>query len=143
MKLAYRAHHGQTDKSGVPYIYHPIHLAEQMKDELTTVVALLHDVVEDTDYTLDDLRAEGFSDEAIEAIAILTRKDGEDYMNYVGKIAQNNISALVKIADLEHNSDLSRLDGASAKDLERAEKYKKAIEILRQKMPKNCAKETE
>lgn len=143
MKLAYRAHHGQTDKSGIPYIYHPIHLAEQMKDELTTVVALLHDVVEDTDYTLDDLRAERFADEAIEAIAILTRRDGEDYMNYVRKIARNNISALVKIADLEHNSDLSRLDGASAKDLERAEKYKKAIEILRQKMPKNCAKETE
>ena len=72
MKLCFEAHKDQTDKSGVPYVFHPFHVAEQMPDENTTVVALLHDVIEDTSYTLDDLRAMGFSEEVLEALALMT-----------------------------------------------------------------------
>ena len=130
MKLAYEAHQGQIDKNGMPYIFHPIHLAEQMADENTTVCALLHDVVEDTPYTLADLRAMGFPPEIIDALTLLTHDKGVPYMDYVRKIKTNRIASAVKLADLRHNSDLSRLDTVDEDALKRVKKYKQAMSIL-------------
>ena len=130
LKLCFEAHKNQLDKSGMPYVFHPFHLAEQMDTEEATVVALLHDVVEDTDYTLEDLKNMGFSEAVISAIALLTHEEGAEYMDYVKKIKNNEIARKVKLADLKHNSDLSRLDIVDEKALKRREKYLKAIEIL-------------
>lgn len=130
LKLCFEAHKNQTDKSGMPYVFHPFHLAEQMKDEDTTIAALLHDVVEDTDYTIADLEQMGFSPNVIEALELLTHNDGTPYMEYVAKIKDNPIAKAVKLADLEHNSDLSRLDTVDEKALERKEKYGQAIRLL-------------
>jgi len=133
MKLAYDAHHGQTDKSGLPYIFHPFHLAEQMKDEITVCIALLHDVVEDTDLTIEDLEKE-FPAEVTEAIKLLTHQKDTDYFDYVRKIKESPAACEVKLADLRHNSDISRIRDKSIrscrKTLQRIEKYRKAIEIL-------------
>ncbi|MBO4591315.1 MAG: GTP pyrophosphokinase [Eubacterium sp.] len=140
MKIAYEAHHGQVDRQGIPYIYHPIHLAEQMTTEDTCVVALLHDVIEDTDITLDDLRNYGFTEVQIEAVGLLTHdvpdpslsyEDKEKlYLDYVTKAGQNSIAREVKIADLKHNSDRTRLVLDTEIDEARYGKYKKALEIL-------------
>ena len=130
LKFAYHAHDGQTDKSGLPYIFHPYHIAEQMKDEATTVAALLHDVIEDTPYTLDDLSNYGFPKEVIEAIAILTHDKHEPYFDYIERVRKNKIASVVKLADLRHNSDLSRLDFLDNGAVERVKKYQRAIKIL-------------
>ena len=120
----------------MPYVFHPFHLAEQMQTEVTTIVALLHDVVEDTDYTLEDLSTLGFSKEVTDAIALMTHDDDTEYMDYVRAIKDNPIAKAVKLADLNHNSDLSRLDVVDEKALKRREKYLKAIELLEKAMPK-------
>lgn len=130
LRISFDAHKNQTDKSGMPYVYHPFHLAEQMDDEYTTCVALLHDVVEDTDITLDDLKKEGFPKEVTDAIALMTHDDDVPYLEYVAKIKKNPIATSVKLADLKHNSDLTRLDKVDSKALERVEKYRKAIRFL-------------
>jgi (p)ppGpp synthase/HD superfamily hydrolase len=130
MKLCFQAHKEQTDKSGIPYVFHPIHLAEQMKDEDTTVVALLHDVVEDTAYTIEDLVAMGFNDRVIEAIRLMTHADEIPYMDYVAAIKGNPIAKDVKLADLAHNSDITRMDIVDQKAKERVQKYVQAIEFL-------------
>ena len=133
MKIAFEAHKNQTDKNGIPYIYHPVHLAEQMDSENTICVALLHDVVEDTSMTFEDLQAEGFSPEIIDSLKLLTHDDAVPYMEYVKEIKKNPIATKVKLADLRHNSDLTRLDKVNEKALKRVEKYKKAIEMLEEK----------
>ena len=102
LKLCFEAHKEQVDKSGMPYVFHPFHLAEQMQDEDTTTVALLHDIVEDTDYTIDDLRSKGFSEKVIEAIELLTHDPVVPYMEYVAQIKKNPIAKAVKLADLKH-----------------------------------------
>lgn len=130
MKIAYQAHQGQTDKTGLPYIYHPIHLAEQMQDEATTCVALLHDVVEDTDITIEQLGQEGFPQEVLEAIQLMTHDPAVPYMDYVREIKKNPIASAVKLADLRHNSDMSRLDVIDDRAIARAEKYQIAIDLL-------------
>ena len=130
LRLCFEAHKEQVDKSGLPYVFHPFHLAEQMADETTTVAALLHDVVEDTDYTLEDLREMGFPQEAIDALALLTHDPEVPYMEYVSQIAKNPVAKAVKIADLKHNSDLSRLDSVDEKILKRREKYLQALALL-------------
>ena len=130
LKLCFDAHKEQVDKSGVPYVFHPFHLAEQMKDEVTTVAALLHDVVEDTDISFEDLEKQGFSDEIINALKLLTHDENTPYMEYVGEIKKNSIATKVKLADLRHNSDLSRLSVVDEKALKRREKYQKAKAIL-------------
>ena len=132
MKLCYEAHKDQVDKSGVPYVFHPFHVAEQMKDEATTIVALLHDVVEDTDYTLQDIAAEGFGQEIVEAVALMTHEDDVPYLDYVAKLKDNPIAKAVKLADLAHNSDRSRLGEIDDETRERLEKYKKAVCLLTQ-----------
>lgn len=129
MKIAYNAHLNQVDKSGVPYIYHPIHLAEQMDTEIECIVALLHDVVEDTDITFEQLEKE-FPREVIEVLKLLTHDKNIDYMEYVKNLKVNPIAKKVKIADIKHNSDETRLEKITEKDVARRDKYKKALEIL-------------
>lgn len=130
LKLCFEAHKDQLDKSGMPYVFHPFHLAEQMTDENTTTVALLHDVIEDTDYTLDDLRKLGFTEEVVSAVALMTHADGVPYMDYVAEIKKNPIAKAVKLADLRHNSDTSRLDVVTDRDIAREAKYAEAIKLL-------------
>lgn len=130
MKLCFAAHKEQVDKSGLPYVFHPFHLAEQMEEEDTTIVALLHDVVEDTQVTFADLEEMGFSREVIEAIRLMTHPEGVPYMEYVARIKDNPIARRVKLADLKHNSDLSRLDRVDEKALARVEKYRAAMALL-------------
>lgn len=130
LKLCFEAHKEQTDKSGMPYVFHPFHLAEQMTDEKTTVAALLHDVVEDTEYTFDDLIEMGFGEEVVDALRLLTHGDGVEYMDYVAALRHNPIAKAVKLADLRHNSDITRLDSPDEHALRRQEKYLKAIAFL-------------
>ena len=130
LKLCFEAHKEQVDKSGIPYVFHPFHLAEQMQTEETTVVALLHDLVEDTDYTIEDLTSMGFEKNITDAIALMTHADDVPYMDYVREIKNNPIAKAVKLADLKHNSDLTRLDVIDEKALSRREKYLKAIALL-------------
>lgn len=130
LKLCFDAHKDQVDKSGMPYVFHPFHVAEQMHTEETVVVALLHDVVEDTDYTIDDLRTMGFPEAITDALALMTHAKGEPYMEYVERLKDNPIARTVKLVDLLHNSDLSRLDVVDDAARKRAEKYKKAIALL-------------
>ena len=129
MRLCYEAHHGQTDKAGVPYVFHPFHLAEQMTDEDSAVAALLHDVAEDTEYTLEDLAAMGFSARVMEALRLLTHDPSVPYLTYVASLKENPIARAVKLADLAHNSDPTRLPPA-LRNPEREERYRRAVELL-------------
>lgn len=129
--IAYEAHKDQFDKSGIPYVFHPVHLAEQMNDEYTTCVALLHDVVEDSKYTLQDLIDQGFPNEVIDAVKVLTHNKNIPYIDYIDSIKSNPIARKVKIEDLKHNSDITRLNQITEKDLERIEKYKTALGLLK------------
>ena len=130
MKLCFDAHKEQVDKSGLPYVFHPFHLAEQMSNENTTVVALLQDVVEDSDYTFADLQELGFSESVLAALRLLTHDESVPYMDYVAAIKKNPVARAVKLADLRHNSDLSRMDEVTEKTLARREKYLAAIRLL-------------
>ncbi len=130
LKLAYEAHNGQVDKSGYPYIAHPLHLAESMSDEKTTIVALLHDVIEDTDFNLKDIESIGFDIEIIKALELLTYDKNMEYLDYIKTLKNNVIAREVKIADLKHNSDLKRLETVTTKDLARVEKYNSALKLL-------------
>ncbi len=132
LRIAFDVHKEQTDKTGLPYVFHPFHLAEQMDDEASVCTALLHDVVEDGDITIDDLKTEGFTDEILSAVALLTHDASVPYMEYVAEVKKNPIAKKVKLADLHHNSDLSRMDADSVDEwaIKRTEKYKSAIRIL-------------
>lgn len=129
MIIAYEAHKNQVDKSGVPYIYHPIHVAEQMDTENECIIALLHDVVEDTNVTFKQLE-EVFSKEIIDILKLLTKEENIEYDEYIKRIKNNSIACKVKIADLTHNLDKTRLDFVTEVDVKRNEKYKKALQIL-------------
>ena len=128
MVLAYHAHHGQFDKGGVPYIFHPIHLAEEMDDEISTCVALLHDTVEDTAVTLEDLSKE-FPAEVVSAVSLLTHGEDVDYFDYVRAIKEDPIAVKVKLADLRHNGDPKRICNQGNQE-RRREKYAAARAIL-------------
>lgn len=133
MGFAYRAHHGQTDPTGVPYIFHPIHLAEQMDDEISTCAALLHDVVEDTPVTLEELAGE-FPPEVVQTVALLTHDESMDYLDYVRALRDHPVARKIKLADLAHNSDVSRWAGVSHETKEKLsrhlERYAHAKAIL-------------
>ena len=132
MRIAYKAHHGQLDYNGIPYIFHPIHLAEAMDDEYSCCVALLHDTVEDTDVTLEELKAV-FPKEVTDAVALMTHEKGTDYFDYVRAIKENPIARKVKLADLAHNSDQTRCIGSDLSEERKAAwlaKYEKATKIL-------------
>lgn len=130
LKLCFKTHKDQVDKTDMPYVFHPFHLAEQMDDEISTVCALLHDVVEDSDMTLEGLAGMGFPTQVIEVLSLLTHAEGVPYMDYVREIAKNPIAKKVKIADLTHNSDLTRMDEVDEWALLRNEKYREALRIL-------------
>lgn len=132
LNICFQAHKDQMDKSGVPYIFHPFHLAEQMDDEFSTAAALLHDVVEDTDYTFEDLEEMGIPQQVLDALMLLTHEDSVPYMDYVAGLKFNEIARKVKMADLRHNSDLTRLDVVDEWSRKRTEKYKKAMELLQE-----------
>ena len=132
MHIAYNAHQGQLDKSGAPYIFHPIHLAEQMDDELSCCAALLHDVVEDTTVTLEDLRKD-FPGEVVEAVRLLTHEKGVPDVEYLTAIKANPIALKVKLADNAHNGNQTRCccgNISQEKMAQLQEKYARAREIL-------------
>ena len=132
MKTAYNAHLGQLDYNDVPYIFHPYHLAEQMDDEISCTVALLHDVVEDTSLTFADLE-QIFPKQVVEIVMLLTHDEKVDYFDYIQKIKTNAIAVKVKLADLEHNSNEDRSIGSNLTQeqlLYWKEKYAKAKEML-------------
>ncbi len=121
--LAAEAHKHQKDRAGAAYILHPLRLMFKMNDESAMIAAVLHDVVEDTEWTLDDLRAEGFSDDVLHAVDCLTQRKGEPYNALIQRAKQHPIAARVKIADLEDNMDIKRLNTMNAYDADRLEKY--------------------
>ena len=121
--LAAQVHRGQKDRYGQPYILHPLRVMMAMRTEEEMIVAVLHDVVEDSDMTLEDLKEEGFSDEIIRAVGCLTKREGEPYEAHVER-ARNNLLALpVKIADLEDNMDPRRIGVFSDEDEKRTARY--------------------
>ena len=130
MRLCFDVHKEQVDKTDMPYVFHPFYLATQMDDEVSTVCALLHDVVEDTLTSFEDLRNMGFPHEVIEVLTLLTHEEGVPYMDYVKKIATNETAKKVKIADLKHNSDTTRLSQVDEKTSKRLEKYRNALKLL-------------
>ena len=124
------AHKGQFDKAGVDYIEHPIYVASQVDTEEEKAVALLHDVIEDSPFTSEELLLAGLPEIVVAAVQILSKKKGQDCQIYLENVKSNPLARVVKLADLKHNSDLSRLSSVTDKDLERLEKYKKAIDYL-------------
>lgn len=129
-EIAKRAHYGQVDKAGVPYILHPETVASFVTKDDEKIVAYLHDVIEDTPYQLSDLEEAGFSSEIIKAVDLLTRKDGQSYKQYLKLVKTNELARVVKLADLKHNSDLSRLAQVTQNDIKRLKKYQDAIIFL-------------
>ncbi|WP_288847769.1 HD domain-containing protein [uncultured Sneathia sp.] len=130
LKITTEAHKGQVDKAGVPYINHPLTVASLVDTEEEKIVALLHDTIEDTNITEQDLLNYGFSNKIVEAVKLLTHNKNVPYMDYVAKIKDNELARKVKIADLTHNSDLSRLKEITDKDKKRYNKYQKALLYL-------------
>ena len=129
INIAYKAHMGQQDKFGIPYIFHPIHLAESMNTEDECICAILHDVVEDTEITFEQLSKE-FSSNIIDTLKLLTHDKKIPYLDYVKNLKDNPIARKVKLADLNHNLDSTRLNSITQKDILRIEKYKNAVKIL-------------
>ena len=130
LSIATEAHRGQFDKAGIDYIEHPIFVASQVDSEEEKAVALLHDVIEDSSVTAEELLNAGLPETVVTAVQILSKKKGQDYQTYLENVKSNSLARVVKLADLQHNSDLSRLSSVTDKDLERLEKYKKAIDYL-------------
>ncbi len=130
--IAAEAHAGQKDRAGAPYILHPIRLMIQMDSENAMMAAVLHDVVENSVWTLDDLRKEGFSNEVLNAVDSLTHRDkeGEDYWDYIQRAKSDPIAIKVKLADLEDNLNPDRLNEVTEKDEKRFDRYRKAQEML-------------
>jgi len=130
--LAAQAHEGQVDKAGAPYILHPLRMMLSVDTPEARVAAVLHDVVEDTPVSLEELRAEGFSEAVIGAVEALTKRPEEedDYDAFIRRVALNPLARQVKLADLRDNCDASRIAQPSQKDWRRIEKYKRAIQYL-------------
>lgn len=131
ISIAAQGHAGQVDKAGAPYVLHPLRLMLAVKTPAERIVAVLHDVVEDCPgWTFDRLRSEGFSDDVIIALQAVTKRDGEDYETFVLRAAADPIGRQVKLADLRDNCDLSRIESPTRRDLERIEKYRRAIALI-------------
>ncbi len=130
IEIAARTHAGQVDKAGEPYIFHPLRLMLAVKTREQQIAAVLHDVVEDTNLTLDDLRAEGFSEDVLEAVKALTKVDGEARLEAAQRAAQKPIARAVKLADVTDNMDLRRIGKPSEKDYARLKEYEQVKELL-------------
>ena len=133
ISIAVEGHRGQQDRNGAPYILHPLRMMCLVETEEQKIVAVLHDVVEDTDWTSKDLKREGFGDQILEALDCLTKREGEDYKDFVQHSASNSLARRVKIADLEDNIDVRRLKRVGEKDKERLKKYLRSWRELRRK----------
>lgn len=127
LKIAYVAHKGQVDKGGLEYINHPLTVASLVKTNEEKIVAILHDIIEDTKTTIEELKLYNFSDDIINAIDCLTKKQNQSYEEYKEKIKTNKLAIKVKIADLIHNMDMSRLNNVTKEDIERNIKYNKFL----------------
>ena len=131
IEIAVKAHMGQVDKGGNPYILHPLRVMMSVDGELEKIVAVLHDVVEDSDWTFEALLADGFSTEVIEALTSVTKEsEDEDYDLFIQRAMQNPIGRKVKIADLRDNLDVTRISEITDTDVKRINKYKKALKLL-------------
>ncbi len=130
IEIAAGAHAGQRDKAGAPYILHPLRVMLSVKEPAQRIAAVLHDVVEDTPWTLEQLRAEGFGDEVLRAVDALTKRDGEDYLAFVDRAGRDPVARAVKIADIRDNMDESRIARDTDRDRERLEKYRQALARL-------------
>ena len=130
IQIAAQAHKGQSDKAGAPYILHPLRMMMRLKTEAEMITAILHDVVEDTDWTIEKLREKGFSEEVLEAVECVTNREGESYEQFIERAGKNPIARQVKIADLEDNMNIQRIGEISLKDLERLKKYHKSWSAL-------------
>jgi (p)ppGpp synthase/HD superfamily hydrolase len=131
LQIALRAYGGKTDKAGREYILHPLRLMAKMETDLERSAALLHDVIEDSEIAAEDLLAEGIPAEVVEAVQYLTKREGEDYMEFVARAKQNKLAAKVKIADIEDNIDVLRLTSLDEYDLARIKKYHSAWRFLK------------
>lgn len=131
IEIAYLAHEGQKDKSGADYIHHPLRVMERGKTEIEKICGVLHDVVEDSDWTGEDLRNDGFSEEVISVIKCLSKEtENEDYDVFIERVAKNPIAVQVKLNDLLDNMDITRLNELNEKDLNRLNKYLRAYRKL-------------
>jgi|SRR5580765_1996249 len=130
IEIAARAHAGQVDKAGSPYILHPIRLMLVVKTPHERMAAVLHDVVEDTEVTLEDLRAEGFPDEVVIAIDALTKRTGETRLDAAARAAKNKVAIRVKLADVSDNMDMSRIPDPTEKDFVRLREYEQVKQLL-------------
>ena len=130
LELAVEKHKNQTDKAGNPYILHPLHVMENVNSKEGKIVAILHDIIEDTDITEDYLLKIGLSKRIVDAVVALTRSEDMDYQEYIKNLSSNSLAKEVKLADLEHNMDLKRLPTLEEKDLERNRKYQIAYHYL-------------
>lgn len=128
--IAVEAHHGQRDRCGAPYITHPLRVMHRLGSIDEQIVAILHDVVEDTSWTFEDLRRKGFPQPILDALDCVTKRDGEDYEDFVRRSAANQLARAVKLADLEDNMNPRRLPGVTEKDFARLAKYVKAWRFL-------------
>ncbi|GGE56742.1 hypothetical protein GCM10007421_34120 [Halopseudomonas oceani] len=131
LKIALRAYAGQRDKAGKAYILHPIRIMLQMDSDYEMAVALLHDVVEDSNCSGNDLLAEGIPPDVVDAVLALSKRDGETYDQFIDRVAGNALAVKVKLADIEDNINVLRLDSVGDKDLERVAKYHKAWKKLK------------
>ncbi len=134
LAIALKAHTGQEDKAGGAYILHPLRLMMKLEDESAQAAALLHDVIEDTDYTADKLREEGIPEDVVAAVCALSKNENEAYEDFVERASENQIAARVKMADLEDNMNILRLETVQDKDLERMRKYHAAWKKLNSKL---------
>lgn len=130
IEIAAKAHAGQMDKAGQPYVLHPLRMMLAVKTPEARIAAVLHDVVEDTAVTLKELEGEGFPAEVLEAVEALTKREGEDYEAFIRRVAPNPIAREVKLADLRDNSDLKRIAEPTERDRDRIRKYQRAIAYL-------------
>ena len=130
IEIAARAHAGQVDKAGQPYILHPLRVMLAVRGDRSRIVAVLHDVVEDTSWTFEELREAGFSEEILDALGAVTKREGEEYFAFVARAASNPVARPVKVADIRDNLDLSRITQPTARDHERLDRYRAALAQL-------------
>ena len=132
--IAVNAHRGQKDRYGAPYVLHPLRVMARLGTTTEKTVGILHDVVEDTDWSLEDLKEEGFPQTLLSALDCVTKREGEEYEDFVKRSASNPVASRVKLADLEDNMDLRRMPQVTDQDLPRLQKYVKAWRFLKERL---------
>ncbi len=130
IRIAAKAHEGQLDKAGQPYILHPLRVMFMRRNETERICAVLHDTIEDSDITIEYLRKEGFSEGVLIALDALTKRENENYDDFIGRVLENKTACKVKLADLSDNMDLSRISNPTQEDYQRVEKYRKAADRI-------------